>query len=49
MGTLTTIRAHVPVETRAYVRYCLRYAVQVLGKAKVIEYVDSLDRKGDES
>ena len=33
---------------RRYVRYCLRYAVKVLGKKGVLEYVKTLDRNGDE-
>jgi hypothetical protein len=32
---------------RKYVRYCLRYAVAVLGKRGVLRYIDTLDEKGD--
>lgn len=32
---------------RKYVRYCLRYAVLVLGKKGVADYVATLDRKGN--
>jgi hypothetical protein len=34
---------------RNYVRYCLRYAVLVLGKRKVTEYVQSLNEFGEET
>jgi hypothetical protein len=33
---------------RDYVRYCLRYAVLVLGKKKVLAYIDTLDDEGNE-
>jgi len=33
---------------REYVRYCLRYAVRVLGHAKVLDYLAKLDEFGDE-
>jgi hypothetical protein len=32
-----------------YIRYCLRYAVSVLGKKECIKYIKSLNRNGDES
>ena len=32
---------------KEYVRYCLRYAVKVLGKAEVLRYLDKLDAQGD--
>jgi hypothetical protein len=33
---------------RDYVRYCIRYAVLVLGKTKVLAYIKTLDKHGDE-
>jgi hypothetical protein len=41
-------KSQYTAKDRAYVRYCLRYAVAVLGKAGVLAYVEALDRNGDE-
>lgn len=35
-------------QDREYVRYCLRYAVLVLGKRRCVEYINSLTPTGDE-
>jgi hypothetical protein len=35
-------------EDREYVKYCLRYAVRVLGIAKVLDYLAKLDEFGNE-
>ena len=36
------------VEDRRYVKYCIRYAVRVLGKKNVLKYIHSLTEFGDE-
>jgi hypothetical protein len=33
---------------REYVKYCLRYAVRVLGITRVLDYLAKLDANGDE-
>lgn len=42
------LRGRYTDEDREYVKYCLRYAVRVLGMTKVIEYIRKLDEFGDE-
>ena len=39
---------HYTEEDRKYVRYCIRYAVAVLGKEGVQNYLHHLDAKGNE-
>jgi hypothetical protein len=42
------VRGRYTEADREYVKYCLRYAVRVLGIAKVLDYLAKLDEFGDE-